>query len=32
MTAIFVSHRSSDNAEAQAINDWLGHLCNARIE
>lgn len=24
MTAIFVSHRSSDNAEAQALKDWLG--------
>lgn len=24
MTAIFISHRSSDNAEAQALKDWLG--------
>lgn len=24
MTAIFVSHRSSDNAEAHALKNWLG--------
>src|SRR4051794_41598336 len=24
MTATFISHRSSDNAEAQALKDWLG--------
>ena len=23
MTAIFISHRSSDNADAQLIKDWL---------
>jgi TIR domain len=23
MTAIFISHRSSDNSEAQALKDWL---------
>ena len=31
MTAIFISHRSSDNAEAQALKDWLGEQGHERL-
>ena len=31
MTAIFVSHRSSDNVHAAALKDWLGSLGHERL-
>ena len=31
MTAIFVSHRSSDHVEAQALKDWLGEQGHERL-
>ena len=31
MTAIFISHRSSDYAEAQALKDWLGEQGHERL-